>query len=106
MSENFDLYTNPPIPTEITRLSFNMVLLMQDEIGEDGTPTGLREEVESLRAQAVVSDQDGIERWVHSGNHARLLDAGLLTQNQLDQLRAFMQSFKTDTAAKILPPPE
>ena len=106
MPEYFDIFTNPPIPTEIARLEFTMVLTMQDVIGEDGLPTGEREEIEELRAQAVVNDQDGIERWVHVGDHTRLLMVELLTTTQLTQLRDFMQTFKANTAAKILPPPE
>jgi hypothetical protein len=83
------------IPTTVRTIR----IVLFSDIDEDN-PGSL---VEKIIARAVVLDQNGQEMETHAANDQKLLQLGLITQQQLDQLQNFVRSFRDDVESVILP---
>lgn len=102
---DFTGYEEPSVPTKVRHIEIHITSGLVPEVDEYGVPTGADIEVERISARASVEDQNGIDQWVHSANdHTILLDKGVLTTTQLQNMRDFVQGFRDSIEAVLLPP--
>lgn len=99
----FEPYTEPSVPTEVTRLEFGIISEMIPELDENGIPTGQRIEQRSVRIRALISNQDFAVEWEERGDHNTIVNQSLLTSQQIQDAQAIMDSFRANAEAHLLP---
>jgi len=100
---DFKAYEEPTTPMKVRRIEIWVTSLLVPDLDEYGDPIGTDTETETLFARAAVEDQDGIEQWVHNANHTVLIDKGILTTQQLQSMRDFIQAFRDSVETVLLP---
>jgi len=103
MSE-FNPY-EPIVPSEVQYISIQITSQLMDEIDPEGQPTGQRVDVQSIVIRANVTDEAGkiIEENLAKNN--RVVEIGLLTQAQADQLQALLTGLRVTAETRLLPAP-
>ena len=82
---SFDNINESKVPTSIPIISMNILSQIM--------PESLNVE-ETMSAYAMVADQDGNRIGEHRATHNELVNLGLMTVAERDQLQAFVQTFR------------
>ena len=80
------------IPTTVSHIEMRIYSVLDDE----GVAS------ERMVALAVVLDQDGERIDRPRADHTQLVDLGLMTANERDQLQAFVQNFRARVEALLV----
>ena len=100
-------YEEPTVPTKVRLIEMNIISVLVAELDQDGEPTGVDLEEERLFVRAAVVDQDDVEQWVHTtDDYNYLIDKGVLTLTQLQNMRDFVQAFRDNVEGVVLPSAE
>lgn len=103
MSE-FENY-EPIVPNEVQYISITVTSQLMDQLDPEGQPTGVRVDHQGITITANVTDSLGniIEENVAVNN--RVVDIGLITQAQADQLQALLTELRATAESRLLPQP-
>ena len=101
-------YTEPYVPTFVRRVEFTILSILEDELDpETGLPTGTQVVIETISGQAVVADQHGVERWVHTAiSPAELLDKSVFSVEELQGIQVWLQNVRDTIEGLLLPEEE
>lgn len=97
-------YTEPYVPSLVRELEINLNSSKVDVIDpQTGLPTGTYLDVENVTARAMVADQEGITRWVHTAiNYQELLDKNVFTSQELQTVQTWLQNVRLTVEGLLL----
>lgn len=78
-------------PTTIAKIAISISSVLNEGEPDD-----------DMLAIATVLDQYGDDLSIHKADHTRLIELGLMTVAERDQLRAFVQTFRARVEALLM----
>lgn len=90
---DFDPYQDPSVPTKVSDISFTITSSLVDDV-----------ETEYISAFANVEDQYGNLLKIHNAeNYQELIDKGVMTAQQLQNIQSFLQDIRDTVEGLLLP---
>jgi len=97
---DFDL--SGAVPTVISRVTMNLKSELHQELDTDGVPTGVVTEHKDVILRVMTSDDNLSAIREYTAINNDIVDIGLITQEQKDQIIAILDTIKSNAATKLL----